>query len=417
MLGFPKDQGCLRDDDTVTISIGGECKLLIFQVLTVDSDKLKLVKTFRGFRRRAFHFGLQMFEAWGSYAEGADHLTVFAVGDTVRVDARRLSKWQSLRHGLRRWDTSASDVAGCVTLVNPRHVQPETPRSSPSCPTLLILEDLTRQGWKPIHQVCMHTPENMLQRQLSTIDGASKKFYYQCLLRLGDLFKTGVTCLPSNEPQSFYKVLLSGRCVEPGKGHKYYDNILRNAQEAPEPPLAIADAEEEVKMLEDFVQEPTEPLAIEDFFEPVRQPRKRTRTPAVPVEDLLPPPPSPPALVGDLVEDVGEGDGADAATAEEEWQWPRVVDGARVRREHWNEPGKAYVRYGIVCTHHARCLKFRNAGPAQIARHGRIEPFAYLAAWHMRGPEAQSASEHNALRPTLAQQDAWLRAEGQGVPR
>lgn len=412
MVGAPWQAQGLCDDEAVLVKAGDAGGgMLFFQVLSVATEKPKVVRTFRGIRRRRFHYTLQMFEAWGAGPAGAERITAFASGDAIRMDARSLSSWGSLRHSLQRWESVVSDVCGCVDLVNPVPAVPDAPLDNPSCPTIMVFEALAQQGWATSTQHCSHTRDS--EKRLSIKEGGDKKLYFQCLLRLSEIFDLGVQRLPSNQPQSFYKALLSGRCVAPDKGRKYYDNMLKDAR------VVIADASEQLSVEQpEAILDMVEPVVeatdyTHDLFQPVEAVATAPAPEdALPLEDLVSPP------MVDIVDNIpplcgaADGGGAPAGAMSDDWDgWPRLVDGARVRRSSWDEPGKSYVRFSLVCTYHSRCEKYRNAGESQTRRHGRMEPFAYLAAWHKLGA-ACPARAHIRQKPTMAQQEAWLREQG-----
>lgn len=123
----------------------------------------------------------------------------------------------------------------------------------------------------------------------------------------------------------------------------------------------------------------------------------------------------PPQAAGeeDIVEAgvVVPGPSAPAEALQRDPDFPHMVDGARLREEVWDEPGKRYVRYALVCQHHKGCEKRRGGGASQRNNFGRCEPYAYLAVWHQYGARC-TKQQHSAYRPTLRDQEDWLRGQG-----
>lgn len=215
-------------DALASIDVGSR-DLLVFQVLTTMHSRYKAVRTFRRVQKKPCQCSVQFFDTCGS--RSGDELTVFPSGEPLTVDPRRLTVWRRFRRELELWDSEASERQGCIHLVRPQSAVPGLSLTSPSCPTLMVVEELTRQGWVRMDGSCVQRPWSS-ERPFSIKDASAKKYYFQCLLGLEGLFRSGLPQLPSNQPQSWYRLLLQGQVMPPGQGARVYDNVLKGEPEA-----------------------------------------------------------------------------------------------------------------------------------------------------------------------------------------
>ena len=234
----------------------------------------------------------------------------------------------------------------------------------------------------------------------SVVNLPGKCLYLQCVLRLQSLFASGLTELPSNEPISFYKCLLSGRIVPKGLGDKEYRRQLGNL-----PFLAIEGLD-------------ADPLPVEDC-EHVNSDASSSSSAIMEGSGMA-------AIEGGGGGEVGGGhldapagaieDGSDSESMMLEGECdegvadlPKYVGGARIRFDKFYDQ---YSRYIITCTHHWGCEKKRGCGIEQTKNFGPWEPIAYLAVWERHGSHT-SVERHNPdVKPSLEEIREWLVANG-----
>ena len=221
---------------------------------------------------------------------------MYAVGDPQRVDAVRVIAWQRWRHSLRTWDVHASGIPGCRLLLNPKTVQPSGKLTDPGFPTLLLVEELLRCGWKRVETVVAHKPD-IPGRVFSILDASGQKFYVQVLLNLESVWARGQREVPSGQPQSYYQLLLRGRVVDSKRGDKVYRSMLNDSEPALKLPKTAAEGVDPdiVQDVSDFSQGMQDILEEPPFVPP-----------PVPAEapELLPEPLAAEAVPADAAGDV-----------------------------------------------------------------------------------------------------------------
>ena len=108
-------------------------------------------------------------------------------------DVLKIAPWAAFRHQLREWDVKQSDSPNMDTLYNPRICQPQLDHlglMSPSCPLVLVMEELGRRDWR------CQSDTRPLVPLLSPHAGVyalamwnnRRLAYFQCLLALGELW-------------------------------------------------------------------------------------------------------------------------------------------------------------------------------------------------------------------------------------
>ena len=252
---------------------------------------------------------------------GGPTLTVYVVGDPQRVDAVRVVAWQRWRHSLRTWGVHASGTPGCRLLLNPKTVQPSGQLADPGFPTLLVVEELLRCGWKRVETVVVHKPD-LPGRVFSILDASGKKFYFHVLLNLESVWARGQREVPSDQPQSYYQLLLRGRVVDSKRGDKVYRSMLNDSEPALKLPKTAAEGVDP-----DIVQDVSEfSQGMQDILEePPFVP------PPVPAEapELLPEPLAAEAVPADAAGDVVQ---APLLDWHDDPHWPRTILGLKCIR-------------------------------------------------------------------------------------
>ena len=159
--------------------------------------------------------------------EGAESsVVVYLDADPRWIGWEDIGPWKSVLQSLTRFNiaTGAVGHAGCVRLAAPERAVPVHPLNDFKCPTLCILKELYRRGWNPVRGTVTHESLN-----IGPIDGreaVSMKAYYIVVLEMARCLPLS-SRIPSNQPIPYYKLLLSGKAVEPGPGVVEYRRLMR----------------------------------------------------------------------------------------------------------------------------------------------------------------------------------------------
>jgi len=275
------------------------------------------------------------------------------------------------------------------------------------------------------------------------------KPYYQALLQI-DFCIPLTSHMPSQEPMSYYELLLKGIKAEPGMNDRHYlalRNEARGKQHKlqvplPEPEPTLEGGDEEVILAIDYepppkrarvdtgtgrrnraAAKPAPPLRIPDV-PPLPGP---SRPPSVVVEPVPPDPPVPP-----VVEPPGvggsSGSGGIAAPEEEPviLGEPDEEDHPHIREKYDFKPGiggagiicmtyfdkkrqATYANWILRCPRHgSSCLKKKIINAKSTARFGDIEPVAYVHAWIAL--EALPGHTHSFTNPTNVAVEEYVAA-------
>ena len=159
-------------------------------------------------------------------------IVVFQDWDPVWVSATDFAPFSALLNTLHGWDLSTCVVpAQCVRWGNRPRAVPTMSILDQSCPTVVVFNALVSDGWEIISGVVRHSRD-----RAKFMDGriaCTKKFYYQTLVDLPRSLELCGNNLPSDQPESFYKVSLSGKSVEPGLGDPANQSILKGIDPQP----------------------------------------------------------------------------------------------------------------------------------------------------------------------------------------
>ena len=125
---------------------------------------------------------------------------------------------------IRVWKAEFSGTGGGLCLHSSSALVPRTDAMASNAPSLTPLIALRRAGWCGVSKKVEHKDDT------KTLDGrklVGKSAYFQVLLILPELLRNEVGAIPSDQPGSYYSVLLKLRQhVAVGLGDKAYKKIL-----------------------------------------------------------------------------------------------------------------------------------------------------------------------------------------------
>ncbi|CAK0911592.1 unnamed protein product [Prorocentrum cordatum] len=381
---------------------------------------------------------------------GDGGLDVFHVHDSEWVRPEAMAPNRSWYSSFFTWVAGASAVPGCTRLSNKRAVENHLPLMDEACPTISICSALRGRGWKAVERRVEHGSAEV--GEYDSFAAVKMKSYYQALLTLPACLPLA-SRIPSRQPILFYKLLLAGVRVEPGQGNESYLSRWKRVSGQPGRDLAP-------------LPPPSHPPVCngedDDVFAPLMPSAgpvaKRRKTQAVPIGTggansgsagaAAPPPPAvgghdgaQPAAAGhggvaghaaggdddvmvpaaagphgvDALALVPVGAAAGPARARREAIRPFSVglDGVEVRYDDYVGPDPAASwspNWMLKCPRHPRCFKKRHVTERSTAKHGDIEPLAYLHAWISVEPE--EGKTHPQKNPPAADVDNFASLRG-----
>jgi hypothetical protein len=231
------------------------------------------------------------------HVEGGIH--VFANGDSYWCEHKDLGNFRVLRTQMLVYDGVApSEHPSCHLLTQPRSSRPQLALTDRECPTILVLSELKRQGWRQDPSPpCRHQEGNIMVHLCDSRGGTKHKFYYQCLLDV----RRSLSCtsmLPSNAYQKYYQCVLAGKRVEASMTDKQLRAALEDVSEDCVAVLPVED--EGLPAIADVA-----PVALVDpdlvVGEPVQSKKKKTPSPSFQEKSFLPLPSSVPEVAPDPV--------------------------------------------------------------------------------------------------------------------
>ena len=167
-------------------------------------------------------------------AEGL--LLVYPDANPRWVGHEDICPWTAMVNTLTRF-TDVQGMAehpGCLSLASPEPAKPIHPLTDFKCPTLSILLELYRLGWKPVRGTCVH--DSIACGVIDGREAVKMKAYYIVILEIARCMPLSST-IPSDQPIAYYKLLLAGRNVEPGLGNPEYKRLLREGPEIAPPAI------------------------------------------------------------------------------------------------------------------------------------------------------------------------------------
>ena len=172
---------------------------------------------------------------------GNVHVVIYADADPRWVKWSDLAPWERLYRSLTHYGSVEgapdADDAGCLVLRNPEPVRCTLPLTDDKCPTLCILIELRRRGWRSTVARVVHTGVEV--GEYDSPEPGKMKLYFIALLDIERVMPIGAPRIPSDQPLSYYRLLLNGQSVLPALGDKHHQSVLKGV--AAKAPMPIAD--------------------------------------------------------------------------------------------------------------------------------------------------------------------------------
>lgn len=174
---------------------------------------------------------VQHYDIWATTEDEhtAGQLVVYTESDPEWVQPARLAPTQVLQQSLLRYDcvTTLDTQPGVLVLSRPRNAVPVHALTDERCPLLVLAQELVRRGWTATKAMVRHTA--ISADEFDSRNSTRMRWYYRVLLQ--DV-RTCVTLaggsMPSQEPMAFYRLLLAGVRVLPGRPATEYQALLNN---------------------------------------------------------------------------------------------------------------------------------------------------------------------------------------------
>ena len=204
----------------------GEATLQPFQLLSLEKKNI-LVETWDTVATAAEHASLDLTtglfnvtvqsytvslpDCTHEVRPDAQRMDCFVVEDPSTVDVLTLMGMLTNdsidnRGKIRVWEAATSTLESCVGFCSPHELLSNAPMLSPGVPTLCVLDELKKMGYKGVEQCVWHIPGRTIKK-FDVRNAASKKFYFQCVLHQKALLKTA-KAFHSEGHQTFYRWLL-----------------------------------------------------------------------------------------------------------------------------------------------------------------------------------------------------------------
>ena len=366
-----------------------------FQVIATAQDSLlKTVKTHvktEQDRLRESHkaISLQYLEVWRR--DAPDSITAFYAEEPRWVDMLDVGRFASLILHLKSWSCGPSHTDGCVELTLPKLVYTRYSVDDLDRPVALKLLQLWRNGWIGIKKKIIH--KNVGYKYMDSRNLTSKSLYVSTLLSLVDRLKVN-NQISSNQPHTYFSLVLKDVKVEAGLGDKTYRRILDGGEVGDDAALAIGDAEHGGVLCDaesgscDFDAPGTSTVP--------RPKRRRTGDKrALPLDDAAPASrSSSESEAGSTDEGASRSSFDGAGPRGEVTKWLNMENGPRFKVDRYRpKRKKEYVRVCIECTYHDGCVKKRSVSTKHVSKYGDREIIAYLMAWNTHGGDVTQA-EH-----------------------
>ena len=153
-------------------------------------------------------------------------VVVFPDSEPLWKRLQDLGPFHVVRRSLTHYQQTGASAehAGCVALRQPVRALPMHPVTDMRCPALSMLAALYRAGWRNVEGRVVHTTLDV--GPMDGREAVRMKPYYVVLLQLPVCLPL-TSSIPSDQPLLFYKLLLAGTAVEPGRGHAFYLALQR----------------------------------------------------------------------------------------------------------------------------------------------------------------------------------------------
>lgn len=338
--------------------------------------------------------------------------------------AFELAPFASLRSSLAKWQVRLADQP-CVFEWYDKKPAVEMHPLDDGCPTLLVVEALEAKGFETEAGRIMHTDHAVHVMAGPVL--VRKKRYFQVLYRLRRCLAYS-SPIPSDQPISYYLLLLKGVTVEAGLGNDAYQRLLKGRAA---PALAVADAGDD-----DIV------VCGGDVAPPLELPKARAARPSSksssvalplprPQENLVEPiatlsgvEPLPPLVLASSAGGVAASSDQPMPGQEEiavavgpvrpprtvrTRDWLPVPGGGLLFRDWYVPPnGEAFSTwlFKCDCRGHPNCQKSRRVNLAFTKRFGEVEIIGFLVVW--RDLEVPPNKRHSQLNPTTDAVATWV---------
>ena len=257
-----------------------------------------------------------------------------------------------------------------------------------------------------------HTDET---RSFDCRNPHSKLRYFQTLLALGDLLTTN-PIISSEQPQSYYELVIRGVKCDADSGDKAYRNQLKQLYGKKIPALPAPDPDFDVFAVEDgddcefdvagSDDDAAECLVAKRAARPKAKQRAKRATLAIKDGANAPAASasqsssssssssSPSSTSGSGSASSAKSFDVAKGRAEGTSKWMEIERGPRIKLDVFKPRNKAkYFRWQLECTHHDGCTRKRSTAKTSI--HGNVEPIAWLLAWNADGAGI-SIEQHSA---------------------
>jgi len=358
---------------------------------------------------------------------------VFPEGPVEWVAPARIANFSFWFSTLTLWKRccARSDAPGCLMLTEAEDALPRYPLTDERCPVLTIIKAMQAKGWLPIQGHVLHKDLSV------TYDGREAvrmRWYYTLLLfALRSSLPLASGEIPSQEPGSFYRLLLKGIATQAGLGDKHYMAILNKNRASrgkeplpldmeelcgpiPLPPPPTEQGDVIMSLSPDRPKRPkvtrgghgpigsgaagssdpppvgTRSLPLPGPGEPPRCPGRGNESPPVvadppPVAPL--PPPAPPPAEDEICGVPPSPPDAFPRAPREYGGWYDGLDGSRVKFRKYPVPreDKTYINFHITCTHKAcKTAKTKGTTAKEPTKQMYVDLLCFLHAWRAHHP-------------------------------
>ena len=332
---------------------------------------------------------------------------------------KKIVPFEDLAHRLYVYHNKSADPAhqGCIVLADMHHARPPYALDDDRCPTLQLVSELGRQNWVKVLKTVTHTAlplENGPAPEFDSREAVRMKYYYMCVLHLSRVLPLTGNRLPSQQCVVYYRLLMRGQATVPDLTSKEY-TLLWNRKRGragkdllPLPPVDTVPPVPVDLGDEDFAVLPSGYVVAKRHSRGgvgrrgggAGSGRGRHGGPGgggggepPPIDfPVCPPVADPPAPVVGFEEEedfgVAPAPVRPPKKEKEPFDWQAGINGAVIGFHNWVNPeGVAVPNWRIKCPNPAHvlngrtCEKRRGAGGEFEARHGPIEPIAFLHCW------------------------------------
>ena len=392
---------------------------------------------------------VRMLDKWEPPGVDAEELRVMVEDDPEWLPPSRLAPFSDIAHKMWAYRRVAPDVAhkGVVVLSDCHRARPPYALTDARVPTLSLAYYLHDKGWIAHHGHVVHNVVPIGDQHGELFDSREAtrmKPYYMCLHQLQTVLPLAGGAMPSQQPMLYYKLLMRGDRATADLGAKAYTLQWNRghsaggelaALPAPEPAVPLANGENFDVHPEGWVV----PVPRGGGGRgPIRGGRGQGRGRAgeggrgrgaargrggvgepPPLPDP-PPVPGPPPVAHEPEDfdaplvPVAHGPPPQRRRRvdEDRGQWVDGLDGAKVMFDYYvnKQTGRAEPNWKLRCRFcEGFCVKRRGALPKFEARHGIVEPLAFLQCWHlMEWPSKPRVKSHALDEPTQEAVDAYL---------